>query len=59
MSEFFGGITVSTLSGEVLSYIVDLDNPAYVLKWFIKKDTGIDINQQQLFFNKVINKLIN
>ena len=53
MSEFIGKITVASLSGVAINYIVDLGQPAIVLKTFVQRDFRIAIKQQQLFHNKV------
>lgn len=56
MSKIAGKITIATLTGEVLSYIIDFSWPGYVLKEFIKKDTNIDIKEQKLVFKGVKTK---
>ena len=52
MSEYTGKVSVSTLFGGVLTYIIDFSTPGFVLKHLIKMDTGINIKEQQLVFNK-------
>ena len=52
MSEYAGKVSVSTLFGGILTYIIDFSTPGFVLKHLIKMDTGINIKEQQLVFNK-------
>ena len=58
MTEFYGEVQVAIMTGQIFSYKVCITDDAMLLKCFIEQDTGIEIKQQKLFYNKV-NKQIN
>ena len=58
MTEFYGEVQVAIMTGQIFIYKVCITDDAMLLKCFIERDTGIEIKQQQLFYNKV-NKQIN
>ena len=54
MSEYFGTVKVLCLWGQY-QYKVVFADPTFTLKWHIKRDFGIPIKEQLLYYKKVNN----
>ena len=56
MSEYAGTVKVSTLWG-VFDYSIAIDDPTITLKHRIKRDWGIPIVKQRLYYKGVKNQI--